>query len=112
MFLPIFKYIIKPFQGVPYVGNIDGGFYPGKMVRIQGMVLPSANRYSLLCFTFFYNRLPSSSILNGTSSNIIFYYEMSKSELVEIAKMKKPDPTFRADWLLYDHRHRVVYGKR
>jgi hypothetical protein len=37
---------------------------------------------------------------------------MSKSELVEIAKMKKPDPIFRADWLLYDHRLMVIYGKR
>ncbi|PNF22381.1 hypothetical protein B7P43_G17260 [Cryptotermes secundus] len=33
--------------GVPYVANIDGGLYPGKMVRIQGTVLPSANRFAI-----------------------------------------------------------------
>lgn len=33
--------------GIPYVGIIDGGFHPGKMVRIQGSVLPAANRFAI-----------------------------------------------------------------
>ena len=32
------------------VGIIDGGFHPGKMVWIQGTVLPAANRYLSLFF--------------------------------------------------------------
>ncbi|PSN32330.1 hypothetical protein C0J52_17636 [Blattella germanica] len=32
---------------IPYVGLIDGGFHPGKMVRIQGTVHPSANRFAI-----------------------------------------------------------------
>ncbi|XP_021923647.1 galectin-4-like isoform X2 [Zootermopsis nevadensis] len=33
--------------GLPYIGIVDGGFHPGKLVRIQGTVLPSANRFSI-----------------------------------------------------------------
>ncbi|XP_069682670.1 galectin-4-like isoform X2 [Periplaneta americana] len=31
----------------PYIGVIDGGFHPGKMVRVQGTILPSANRFAI-----------------------------------------------------------------
>lgn len=33
--------------GIPYFGIIDGGFHPGKLVRIQGTVLPAANRFAI-----------------------------------------------------------------
>lgn len=32
---------------VPFTGFIQGGFLPGKMVRIQGSSLPSANRFAI-----------------------------------------------------------------
>jgi len=41
-------------KGIPYVGITDGGFHPGKKVRIQGLVLPAANRYSSHFFCMLY----------------------------------------------------------
>jgi hypothetical protein len=32
-------------QVIPYIGIIEGGFLPGKMVRVQGTVLAAASGY-------------------------------------------------------------------
>ncbi|KAK7874239.1 hypothetical protein R5R35_006278 [Gryllus longicercus] len=32
---------------VPYIGPVDNGFYPGRMVRIHGTIFPAANRFGI-----------------------------------------------------------------